>query len=325
MHKTDWFHDKKWGVFLFYVYDNQNNPQSVHNMGAGETGWDECINDFDVELFAKQLADVHAGYVMITLMQTSKYLIAPNETFDKITGYKPGEACSKTDFVLKLYDALSKYNIDLILYFTGDGPSRDSIASKAFGTIEYGVTDQQVTTEFVTKWAGVAKEYSERYGDKIKGWWLDGCYENIGYDEEKLTIMANAMKAGNPDALIASNYYGCMDEYAVLLEHVRMGSPVDDYTAGELVDFKDVPFDPFIIGSRWHILSFLGVPKNRVAYDGWGRPGSKYTGQYMHDYIEDVYDLGGIVTMDICVYRDGHIDPEQLEVLSHLKGGKQYA
>jgi len=206
MHKTDWFHKKRWGVFVHYLYGVYNKPESPHNMGKGETGWDECINDFDVELFAKQLADVNCGYLMITLTQNSKYLMAPNETFDRITGYEPGEACSKTDFVLKLYDALSKYNIDLFLYFTGDGPSSDPIASKAFGSITHGAPKPQVNTEFVRKWASVAEEYSRRYGDKVKGWWIDGIYEYIGYDKERLTIMADALRAGNPNTLVATNY-----------------------------------------------------------------------------------------------------------------------
>ena len=322
MHKTDWFHEKKWGVFMHYLHQVYNNPESLHNMGKGETNWDECIGEFDVELFAKQLADVKAGYLMLTLTQSTKYFLAPNETFDTISGYKPGEACAKTDFVLKMYEALSKYNIDLFLYFTGDGPSLDPIARGAFGAIRHGVEGERVNTEFVKKWASVAEEFSKRYGDKIKGWWLDGCYENIGYDLEKLTIMANAMRAGNPDALIASNFYGCMDEYAVLFEHVRKGPSVDDYAAGEMVEFKDVPYAPFVGKTRWHILSFLGDAKNGIKYDGWAKPDSKYSGEYMHDYVENVYNLGGVVTMDICVYRDGHIDPVQLEVLSHLEGGK---
>ena len=53
-----------------------------------------------------------------------------------------------------------------------------------------------VSVEFVTKWASVVEEYSKRYGDKIKLWWVDGCYDFNGYDEEKLAILAKGVKEG---------------------------------------------------------------------------------------------------------------------------------
>ena len=57
--------------------------------------------------FAKDASEVGAGYVIFTMIQVSKHLIAPNSTFNKITGYKDGEACSSLDLVEKLYNALS--------------------------------------------------------------------------------------------------------------------------------------------------------------------------------------------------------------------------
>ena len=35
--------------------------------------------------------------------------------------------------------------------------------------------------EFIEKWASVLEEYAVRYGDKVKGWWIDGCYDYFGY------------------------------------------------------------------------------------------------------------------------------------------------
>jgi len=317
--RTEWFHQKKWGVFLHLLYGTTNNPEHAMNMGVGKTDWTECVNAFDVDLFAKQLADTNAGYLMLTLTQGTQYFIAPNETFERIAGYKQGETCSKIDFVLKMSDALRRYDIDLFLYFHGDGPIHDPVALKAFGP---PCNDPFVpmTYEFLEKWAGVIREYSERYGDRIKGWWIDGCYEFLGYNNDNLKVLARAARAGNPDALVASNYYGCTDKYSVLLDAVRGGIGDDDYTAGELVHFNAKPYGPTVGRTRWHILSFLGVtPKGEYEYSGWAKPGSKYTPAYMHDYVKDVYERGGVVTIDICAYRDGHIDPVQAEVLRALK------
>jgi hypothetical protein len=49
-----------------------------------------------------------AGYVIFTMMQRTRYLIAPNDTYDKLTGYKPGEACSTRDLVENLHRSLEK-------------------------------------------------------------------------------------------------------------------------------------------------------------------------------------------------------------------------
>lgn len=319
MDRTEWFYQKKWGIFLHYLFQNMNDPKSPSNMGLGDIGWEQCLQLFDAERFADALNQVGCGYVMVTTMQLNKYLLAPNEIYDRITGYKPGEATPHTDFILKLYNALERHGIDLFLYFTGDGPALDERAGEAFGYRGYHPNKTKVTKEFVQKWSMVMKEWSLKYGNKIKGWWLDGCYRLIGYDEELLNIMADAARAGNPDALIACNYYGCLDEYGCIQRQVRMGSPVCDFTAGEQVYFGDMPYAPFIEGTRWHILSYLGKSRDNTEINGWGAIGCRYSGEYMHNYVKEIHRRGGIVTIDICPFCDGHIDPEQYAVLEHLK------
>lgn len=313
MHKTDWMYEKKWGVFLHYLEGQMNDPANPRSLGR-HTSWDACINDFDCDWYASQLAEAGAGWVILTIVQMYKYMIAPNETYNRITGYKPGEACPQTDFIQKMLDALEPYGIDLLLYFTGDGPSRDERASAAFHVLNGG---SEPNPEFVDKWSSVAREYSLRYGKRIKGWWHDGCWD--GYTTEWLKTFADAFRAGNPDSLIATNIYGCMDPRGVLYENVLKGAPFDDYTAGEQVRFGALPYAPFMENARWHILSFLGEPRNKVAHDGWGAPGCSYTPGWMYDYVDKVHDLGGIVTIDTCVYRDGTIEPSQRRVLNVLK------
>ena len=313
MPSTDRMYQKRWGVFLHYLHGHMNDKDSIQSMGK-ETSWTECVADFDCDFFAKQLHEVGAGYLILTIMQQTKYMIAPNETYDRIAGYKPGEACSEVDLVERMYQALSKYDIDLFLYYTGDGPIIDKQGVDAINS--YG-RDLVLHDEFVQKWADVAREYSLRYGDKVKGWWQDGCW--INYSDAQLKVFAEAFRAGNSEAVIASNLYGCLDGYGVLVSNVRAGGLYDDYTAGEIVHLGDLPYAPFIRHTRWHVLSFLGVPKNKIAHDGWGKTGSRYTPGWMRDYAEKIHDLGGIITLDICAYRDGHIDEEQLKVLSALK------
>jgi NedA-like, galactose-binding domain/Alpha-L-fucosidase len=293
---TDWFQKAGYGVFVHYLAGLQNSREQIHSLGR-ETPWDECVREFDTERFADTMAEVGAGYVIFTVMQVSRFMIAPNATYDRITGYRPGEACATRDLIEDLYQSLSKRKIPLMLYYTGDGPRADPRAAPAF---EW---QSPVTKEFVEKWASVAREYGERYGEKVVGYWTDGCYPFIGYDEEKLGILADALKAGNPKRIVALN--------RGVDPQVMSYTPHEDFTCGEQNRFFDMPVTRFLDGEQWHILSFMGT--------GWGQPGSQYTKRELAEYVFDVSQRGGVVSIDVLLFRDGSLDRSQVEVLKAVR------
>jgi alpha-L-fucosidase len=312
MNPKDWFKDQKWGVFTHYLYLAQNNPDRLVNQGAGQTSWNECVDALDVERFTAQLAEAGAHYLMFTVMQGTKYLCAPNETYDRIIGAKPGEACCKRDLIRDLIKALDRYGISLFLYYTGDGPHADLAAGEAMGFHDRYVV---LNENFLENWSSVAREYSLRYGDKIRGWWVDGCYKvhgNFNYNDHWLEYYVKAMRAGNKETLLAFNNG--------VSEKVRYYTPLDDYVCGEMNYFEDIPETRFINGVQWHILAPLGVPpKGKEPNNAWCKPGCKHSAEYMRDYVKKVNDKGGVVTIDVALYRDGHIGTEQMAVLKALK------
>ncbi len=111
--------------------------------------WNEIVNCFDVSALADSLKQVNAGWYFITLMQGSKYMCAPNATFDEIAGTKPGKACSLRDLPAEIISALKPYDIDMCLYYTGDGPYKDIPEGKKFGFVE--PRGDGVTRPFVEK------------------------------------------------------------------------------------------------------------------------------------------------------------------------------
>jgi len=302
---TDWFHKAGYGIFVHYLEDVQNDTNQVHSLGK-QTSWDDCVKEFDVKKFADAMAQANAGYVIFTMHQRTRFLIAPNETFNKLTGYKPGEACATRDLVEDLYTALNKKHIPLMLYWTGDGPREDEKAAKALGW------SQPVSVDYVEKWAAVVREYGERYGKKVAGWWVDGCYPFIGYNEERLGILADALKAGNKDRIIALN--------PGVQQKVQFYTVYDDYTCGEQNNFLDIPASRWVNGVQWHILSFLGCGSSHIGA-AWGMPGTKYSKSDLIDYVADVNQAGGVVSIDVLLYRDGALDRSQLEVLKPLRPG----
>ncbi|MHC1694798.1 MAG: hypothetical protein AB9835_05935 [Eubacteriales bacterium] len=307
MHKTDILMNKKWGVFTHYLYTCQNNPSHPASGGHVETSWNECVNNLDVKLLASQLADAGAGYFVFTLMQGTRYMCAPNAAYDEISGYKPGEACSLRDLPEELYAALSPYGIDLYLYYTGDGPHFDPIAGPRFGFVE---PRQNVSMDFVERWSRVLAEYSTRYGSKVKGWWIDGCYTFFGYNEQLLKPLADAARAGNPDSLVSLNLG--------VEARVSPYTSLEDFTCGEMNDFTDIPDSRFINGEQWHTLAPLGKSADDSPWNAWNRPGIKRSADYISDYVRRVNDKGGVVTVDVLLKRDGSLDAEQLEVLKAI-------
>ncbi len=311
MSKTDWFRDRKWGIFVHYLSFLQNRGENIETLP-----WDKHVEALDVNKLAKQLHEIGAGYFCFTLQQANRYLAVPSECHEKTLGVPRGIVTPHRDIVPELYEALRKYDIDLMLYFTGDGPFSDGpLDDPDNAGVKYGYAThtQPVTVEFVKKWSSVLEEISTRYGKIVKGWWLDGCHPCLEYDEEKWSILADAIHKGNPDAIISFN--------ASITDRVKSFSPLDDYTAGERSWLDQLPPSRFIDeGKQWHIFTYLGYNTNTFGvHDGWGRGGSRFTKEFLYDYVKAATDREGVVTLDVKMDRSGQIDPVQLETLKVLK------
>jgi len=139
----------------------------------------------------------------------------------------------------------------------------------------------------------------------VKGYWTDGCYRFIGYDDRKLGILAEGLRAGYPNRIIGLN--------PGVEDRVRAYSRHEDFTTGEQNSFADFPLSRFVEGEQWHILSYLGT--------GWAQPGTVKNKRDMTDYVYAVSALGGVVSIDVVLYRDGDLDRSQLEVLKAIRPG----
>ena len=307
---AEYLSSRKWGVFTHYLHSLICDPSHISNRMTGITDWNEAVSRVDVERLAYSLHRMNVGYYFITLMQGDRYLLAPNATFDSIAGTKPGEACALRDLPMELADALAKYGIDLCLYYTGDGPWKDEIIGNRFGFV---APRENVSMDFVEKWASVLEEYAVRYGDRVKAWWIDGCYggpspfrrEQFGYTDELLAPYERAIRKGNPMAAIAFNDGGS----PIRLEKHYVN---EDFTAGESRQIRErsAPLTKYVDGALHHVLFPLGANTN--FRDGvWGACGLKHPKEYVLRYIEAMNAFGGIVTVDIAHFIDGSLDPEQ--------------
>ncbi len=304
--RAGWMREAVYGVCVHYLADGEVSvmrADDIHTDGVARD-WNACVDAFDVERFADEMKRAGAGYVMFTLLQGSRFVAAPNAVYDEWFGFRPGEACSRRDLPMELADALARRDIPLMLYFTGDGPVRDS------GCVARGGFKTPIPMEWVEKWAKVLECFSVRYGTKVKGWWIDGCYVKwggFGYTPEKLRLYERAIRTGNPQAAIAFNYPLSTED-----EDVTPYMPFQDYAAGEKNHFRSLPQSDLLSdGERWHVLTHLGA--------WWGRPGVRISTRTLAEYLYLVNRAGGAVTIDVMCYWDGGLERSQINALAKMR------
>ena len=162
------------------------------------------VEQFDVISLINQLEKTGAKYFIFTLGQNSGFFNSSNAAYDRVTGYAAGERCAKRDLPLDLARSLRSKKIHLMLYLPCQVPNEDPRAQKAFGLRE-GRQDQPIDLAFAKKWAEVIQEWSDRYGDYVAGWWFDGGYEHIHFNEAIAQVYAQAAKHGNPKSIVTFN------------------------------------------------------------------------------------------------------------------------
>jgi hypothetical protein len=199
--RAAWMQQARWGVMNHYLADW---IARVEHMEMSVEKWNDLINNFDVEGLAKQIESVGAGYYLITIGRNSGYYLSLNATYDKYVGIRPSK-CSRRDLVADLYEALHKRGIKLMVYLPSGAPNGDRIAKESL----QWQNGPHHNREFQLKWEQIIKEWSVRWGDKVSGWWFDGCYwPNSMYrnpEPPNFESFAAAARAGNPDSVVAFN------------------------------------------------------------------------------------------------------------------------
>lgn len=321
---TDWLLQSRWGVFVHYLADFASNTETPE---VDTADWNDRLDRFDVRGLADQLETVGAGYFILTLGQNSGYYLSPNSAYDAFVGYEPSH-CSRRDLVADLIAELSPRGIRMMVYFTAAAPALDRQAierlrctppndARTIGfhpelyDYQAGVDDR--LTEFQLKWEEVVKEWSLRWGTGCHGWWIDGCYNaDVMYRSAQAPNFASfaaALKAGNPDSLVAFN--------PGVKVPVICHSEYEDYTAGEISDAFPAPtmyghprLGRYVDGAQYHLLTYLG--------EGWGQGAPRFPDEFVIGYTKLINEQEGVITWDTATTREGLIREECYQQLLAL-------
>ena len=309
---TDWIAGK-YGIFLHYLLERQGGGTSLEN-------WNNAVNSFDVDRFAKDIHSVGASWVTITLTQSSGYFPIPMPEMEAMTGVKCG---TERDLVADLIKACEPYGIQVMLYWNPGLPQNNLAMARALGAaFRQNQGDASIGQAPSGDWVlsytaaknvcSVLAAISERYGEQVHGWWFDGCYDNVGVNDRLAELYGDAARAGNPKTLVAFN------------NGIRFGDcrfETENYSCGETChpNFLDTTsFLQYKADSRWtengyqaHRLTFLG--------ENWGLGGTIYdTDELAKHSYEAFLKNGAAISYDVAISADGIIAPEHLAQLKAI-------
>lgn len=347
----------KYGVFIHYLSNDvdvkdSNNPQPPHPGGIGNSIWDKTVDSFKVDNFVKDIVRTGASYVVFTIGQDQQdetdqngnvkgkgNFASPNSVLQKAAAihygkkeYETSGVVSQRDLVSEIIDALKKNNIDFYPYLPEnnkyDVKNGDWLAPK------------------------VIEEYAARWGTKIDGWWIDGCYQReaagrfgeAGIAKANTDTLINAAKSGNPNSLVFCNSeattfrYWSENQGAIGGEENffhRLPDPDQPFALGiapnskpeeELQQqFPDINKPLAFKGKpapvQWHVTPPLG---SNYGFQDLDRFKKVYPEGYLPRYIKKVTDFGGAVTVDMGITAEGKLFENQLKemdkVRDHLGG-----
>jgi len=283
--KVDWFYKAKYGI-MFHFVPNMHRFTKKRKTWTAES-WDKWVADVDVEKVADQAKEVGAGYVVLSLAQGGGYACCPNPVIEEYWG-EEGKACNSTrDLPMDLFHALEKRGIPMMLYLAVEPPVNPG---KKGGSLGWFTDKRKRSWEYY----GYTKEglalrtkeiewYSKHYGDKAKGWWVDGTKKIKATDRP---AVHKAVASGNPDAIVTLQSKHDLSDY----EHGHCTSNWEKQK-------KRVP------RGRWsarriqtHIFQHLG--------HRWAASTLITSNEEMVDYVTKVVKNGGVVTFDVGTFTE---------------------
>src|SRR5258705_10564191 len=282
---TDWLTKAGYGLMFHWT------SQSIGNDGAINP-FAQAVTDFPLDRVVEKVATTGAGYVLFTIGHAQPYCPAPLSSWEK---YHPGKT-TKRDLIAEMAQALNAKGIKLMCYFP---------------THVVGKYPKASSQEFTQMTSDILKEFGERYGEKVVGYWFDGFYQCFEkYPDFSFRDFFKVCKAGNSNRIIAVNswIYPNVTEW-------------QDYWAGETASPVAPPVNSTNErgpgqGLRYHALLIMEPywVQQKVAM-----PKPQFNAQTLGDYISQCMKNSGAVTINLGMYQDGSVDPRAVDVLKEIR------
>ncbi len=284
---TDWFATSGYGVMFHWTDLSQPREGS-------KKSYPEAVRDFDVRAFAEMVQETGAAYVLFTVNHANPHCPAPIRSWEKV---QPGWTTQR-DLIGEIADQLNQRGIKLMLYF----------ASHIFGKMGKATAE-----EYFDIHERVLTEIGLRYSKKVTGYWLDAWYQSLEqYPNISFERLFKALKAGNPDRIVAYNFW----IYPVETKW-------QEYWAGEIGAPQKPAASQYLgdgagKGLQYHTLLMLDAPwvhdKPHAEMES-----PRFADQQLISYVKACMANKGVVTLNLGIFQDGTIGKETLRQMQSLR------
>lgn len=279
--------------------------------------YNEAIEAFDTDAFARQAKACGASYVIFTAFWIHK--LFPDRRFMAPLPEWLKYACntaSSRDLIADLITSLEKVNIKLFLYintslacpFQTDDGTRIS---------DYHCTQADMDKKYLSRYQDWLEEFlgglGRRYGKSIHGFWLDSWGSTVHtYGVDGAERVYKACKIGNPDRLVS-----------LAFSRSPCCTPWQDYACGEFRVIGQLPEEGMYKSGH-----SKGIPYHTILIldDDWIHmkedtpiEDPQYTPEQLATFLNGCREKGGMVSISVAVYQDGSFAPASLETMKKVK------
>lgn len=192
--RTNWMAGH-YGLMTHWLY-----PAIWPEKGEGAETFNQAVNQFNLERFLEDFAATGADWLIFTIGQNSGYYASPNKVIDKFAGQGH---CSRRDLALEIAKQVHQQGKRFIAYLPCEVAGNTALHEGFAWNIQEGTPQ----IEFQRRYLQAIREWAERFGSFLDGWWFDGCYEWPPFHSQYMDWPAwfDATRAGNPDCAVAFN------------------------------------------------------------------------------------------------------------------------
>ena len=258
------------------------------------------IGRFDVEAFASALADMRASHLILTLGQNNGQYIAPNAALEVLCPASAGNR-SPRDLPMEIGQALRSRGIALILYLPFRAPQGDRALMECLGDVS---EQEPPPARFIAAWSSVIRDWSERYGSLLSGWWFDGTYNTKGITPAGWELLCSAARAGGVNRWLAFN----------------AGEGAERFSA------KSAPCQNLMAGEYMQPPARLSAPPSELALHvltplsaSWGREApARFSATQLRNWISEAAAARGLFTLDMPVDATGRFLPAHVALMKSV-------
>jgi hypothetical protein len=199
---TEYGH-KSYGIFVHYGWGGTEDSDyesciTSYADGSYPEDVDEVADNFDVEGFVDDIAEMSPEYLIFTAWHCGMNPLYPS---DKMTEWLGEGHCSERDVLQELLNACDAKDIDVYFYIQpSEAHDFTPEEQEAVGYVDRK-TQTDTYNDFINE---VIAEITERYKTQLKGFWLD---KGLSYGCTDTERIGETITAILPDAVLIANGY----------------------------------------------------------------------------------------------------------------------